>query len=221
MAFISTQGLLFIHAADLHRRSCTEDVDWSPACSRDWGISGGCRILVTKYLNRWVWCLFSNYRKSIGYNETTITPRSRQCHLPPVHQIASDLNPWLRSYRQICNSQRMGRITPAVTCTLGWPVLHLMSRIYPPWTESGAFGTSTCWFRISSRIEIILNSWHRTRRLKMFLFGFCCIYCMLQMLQIYWHLHYLTPSTKIRVSRPVLVPRLATRVLQWSPERQN
>ena len=42
------------------------------------------------------------------------------------------------------------------------------------------------------------------------------------MLQIYWHLHYLTPSTKIRdlgkchtrrVSRQVLVPRLATRVL--------
>ena len=74
MAFISTQGLLFIHAADLHWRSCTEGADWSPVCSRDWGISGGCRILVTKSLNRWVWCLFSNYRKSIGCNETAITP---------------------------------------------------------------------------------------------------------------------------------------------------
>ena len=54
----------------------------------------------------------------------------------------------------------------------------------------GIWCISTCWFRISSRIEIILNSWHRTRRSKMFLFGFCCIYCMSQMLQIYWHLHY-------------------------------
>ena len=51
MAFISTNGLLFIHAADLHWRSCTEGADWSPACSRDWGISGEYRILVTKYLN--------------------------------------------------------------------------------------------------------------------------------------------------------------------------
>ena len=58
-----------------HWRSCTEGADWSPVCSRDWGISGGCRILVTKSLNRWVWCLFSNYRKSIGFNETAITPR--------------------------------------------------------------------------------------------------------------------------------------------------
>ena len=56
-------------------RSCAEGADWSPACSRDWGISGGCIILVTKCLNRWVWCLFSNCRKSIGYNETAITPR--------------------------------------------------------------------------------------------------------------------------------------------------
>ena len=37
MAFISTQGLLFIHAADLHWRSCTEGADWSPVCSHDWG----------------------------------------------------------------------------------------------------------------------------------------------------------------------------------------
>ena len=64
----------------------------------------------------------------------------------------------------------------------------------------GIWYISTCWFRISSRIEIILNSWYRTKRLKMLFFGFCCIYCKLQMLQIYWHLHYLTPSTKIRDS---------------------
>ena len=87
---------------------------------------------------------------------------------------------------------------------------------------NGIWCISTCWFRISSRIEIILNSWHRTRRLKMLLFGFCCIYCMLQMLQIYCHLHYFTPSTKRRdsnvknVSWAVLVPRLATKVLRWS-----
>ena len=72
---VSRLHSVFIHAADLHWRSCTEGADWSPVCSRDWGISGGCRILVTKSLNRWVWCLFSNYRKSIGYNETAITPR--------------------------------------------------------------------------------------------------------------------------------------------------
>ena len=36
----------------------------------------------------------------------------------------------------------------------------------------GIWCISTCWFRISSRIEIILNSWHRIRRLKMLFSAF-------------------------------------------------
>ena len=58
MAFISTQGhwsadfySVFIHAADLHWRSCTEGADWSPACVHVTGAisMADARILVTKW----------------------------------------------------------------------------------------------------------------------------------------------------------------------------
>ena len=108
--------------------------------------------------------------------------------------------------------------------TIGWPFLHLISRISPPWTESGAFRRG--WVRISSRIEIILNSWHRTKRLKMLLLVFFLLLHLLHVANVANLLAFTlfdpfdkNPRLKCqtrRVSRPVLVPRLATRVLRWS-----
>ena len=88
----------------------------------------------------------------------------------------------------------------------------------------GIWCISTHWFRISSRIEIILNSWHRTRRLKMLFFVFflhffaCCKCCKFTCIYIIspFRQKYETQMSNTPRLRPVLVPRLATRVLQWS-----
>ena len=111
--------------------------------------------------------------------------------------------------------------TTVYFCTLGWPVLHLMSRISPPWTESGAFRRADSEFRVGLKLFWIPDTAQGDWKCFFRFLLHCLHVANVENLLAFTLFDPFDKNTTSkchtrRVSRPVLVPRLATRVLRWS-----
>ena len=105
--------------------------------------------------------------------------------------------------------------------TVGWPVLHLISRISPPCTESGAFRRADSEFLVGLKLfwipDTAQDDWNALVRFLLHLLHVANVIILLS----FTLFDPFDKNTRLkcqtrRVPRPALVPRLATRVLRWS-----